>query len=73
MVCVLLVKVVFRLGLQLRRKLLENALENSVYRFLLRGIAVPDGDEMRVEPNRETYTAKLVTCIESASKLTLKP
>lgn len=60
---VFLVEVVVGLGLQLVGQVFKHALEHVVDRFLLGRLAVPDGDEMAVETDREAYAADLVTCI----------
>jgi hypothetical protein len=59
---VLLVEVVVGLGAQLGREVVENALEDAVDRLLLVGLAVPDGDEVGVEADREADAADLVAC-----------
>lgn len=56
-----LVEIVVGLWRQLGRKLLEHTLQYTVDRFLLGRVAVPDSDEVRVEADREAYTADLVT------------
>lgn len=62
MVRVLLVKVVFGLGPQLRGEFFEDGLQEAIDGFLLGALTVPDGDEVRVEADRETYAAELVAC-----------
>lgn len=57
---VLLIKVVVRLGLQLGGKLLEDAGYHGVDGVLLGRVAVPDGDEVRVEADGEANAANLV-------------
>lgn len=57
---VLLVKEVVAAGPQLGRQLLHDAGEHAVDGSLLGGVAVPDGNEVRVESNGEAYSAELV-------------
>lgn len=56
-----LVVVVIGLGGQLWRELLEDRLEDAVDGALLGGVAVPNGDEVRVEADGEAYAAYLIT------------
>lgn len=57
-----LVEVCVGLGAQLRGKLLHDTGEDALDRVLLGGVAVPDGDEVRVETDRETDAAELIIC-----------
>jgi hypothetical protein len=41
---------------------LKHALQQLIDRALLRGVAVPNRDEVGVEANREPNTADLITC-----------
>ena len=50
------------MGAQLGGKLLHDTGEDALDRVLLGGVAVPDGDEVRVETDRETNAAELITC-----------
>ncbi len=60
MVGVLLVELVVGLGPQLGGQILQHALEDGVDRLLPGRLAVPDGDEVRVESDREADAADLV-------------
>lgn len=55
-----LVKVIVGLGPYLERQLLQYAGEHGVNRVGLGGVAVPDGDEVGVEANREANATELV-------------
>lgn len=55
-----LVVVVVRLGLQVGGQRLEHALQDAVDGLFPGRVAVPDGDEVRVEARREADAADLV-------------
>ena len=53
------------LGLQLRAELVEYYREDAVDGFLVRTVAVPDGEEVRVEANGEGDAAEVVLYYKS--------
>ena len=59
---VLLVEVVLLLGAQLLGEVGEDALDEAVDGALLGRVAVPDGDEVRVEADGQADAAELVIC-----------
>ena len=61
-----LVEVVVGLGADLGRQVFEHALEDAVDRLLLGALAVPDGDEVRVEADREADAADGIALIQLA-------
>lgn len=69
MIAVPLVEIVVRLRLYLRRQLLKYAGQHSIDRVLLGGVAVPNGDEVCVEADREADAAELIVCCVLVSKL----
>jgi hypothetical protein len=60
MVRVSLIIVGVGLGVHLWRKVFHNALDDVFNRVLLGGVAMPDGDEVRVEADRKSNTTELV-------------
>jgi hypothetical protein len=60
---VLLVEVVVRLGAQLGGELFQDASQDCVNGVLLGRVAVPNGDQMGVEADRQSNTAELVACL----------
>ncbi len=69
----LLVKVVFGARLQLGGELLEDAVKEAVDGLLLAGVAVPDGDEVKLEADREADAAELVVCVVCQRLHRIKP
>lgn len=62
MVGMFLVEVVVRLRAKLRGELFKDAGEDAVDGFLLRGVAVPNGDVVGIEADTESDAAELVIC-----------
>lgn len=66
---VLLVEVVVGLGRELRGQIIEDGLQDAVDGLLPGGVAVPDGDEVGVEADRQADAADLVPLVEGLLQL----